>query len=87
MPQRRLRARRPIAWNQLLRKGHAHSVSRTAQRRSTRRALEDEADEFWTQRQHDTDESANADGAIDHTQAQIAAEPSASDAPSPDERT
>ncbi len=46
MPER-IRPRRPIAWNQLLTKGHAHQKVRSAQRRQQKQVLESEIDEYF----------------------------------------
>ncbi len=50
MPERLIRPRRPEVWNRLLRKGHVHQPSRSAQRGSARRALDDEVEEYYRNR-------------------------------------
>lgn len=51
MPIPRIRRRRPIAWNQLLSKGHAHDVGRTATRRAHRQAIEADLDAYFDEKQ------------------------------------
>ncbi len=46
MPER-IKPRRPIAWNQLLTKGHAHTKVRSAQRRQQRQQLDAEIEEYF----------------------------------------
>lgn len=46
MPER-IRRRRPIAWNQLLNKGHVHDAGRSATRRAQRQALDADLDEYF----------------------------------------
>lgn len=47
MPER-IRRRRPIAWNQLLNKGHVHEPGRGATRRAQRQALDADLDEYFS---------------------------------------
>lgn len=47
MPER-IRRRRPIAWNQLLSKGHVHEPGRSATRRAQRQALDADIDEYFS---------------------------------------
>ncbi len=44
MPERLIRPRRPVGWNQLLRKSHAH-VPRNSGRGAARRALDAEVED------------------------------------------
>ncbi len=50
MPERRIRPRRPVAWNQLLRKSHAHTPSQSRRRHALRRSIADEADAYLEER-------------------------------------
>ncbi|MEM7406471.1 MAG: hypothetical protein AAF458_14325 [Pseudomonadota bacterium] len=45
-----VRRRRPLAWSALLRKGHAHTASKSAGRRARRATLDSEVDEFLEER-------------------------------------
>ena len=45
MPTRN-HARRPIGWNALLRKGHAHTRARSSERRAHKASLDDEIDAY-----------------------------------------
>lgn len=46
MKKPRFTPRRPVAWNQLLHKGHAHNVSRTALRRGQKQDLDAALEEY-----------------------------------------
>lgn len=50
MPERRIRPRRPIAWNRLLSKGHVHLPSESRQRHAVRQSMEDEAADYLCDR-------------------------------------
>ena len=50
MPERLIRPRRPVGWNQLLRKGHAHAA-RTSGRGADRRALDSEVEDALAARE------------------------------------
>ena len=50
MPERLFRPRRPVGWNQLLRKGHAH-VARKSGRGAERRALDSEVEDALAARE------------------------------------
>ena len=50
MPERLIRPRRPVGWNQLLRKGHAHAA-RNSGRGADRRALDSEVEEALAARE------------------------------------
>ena len=52
MPER-IRRRRPIAWNQLLNKGHVHEPGRSAARRAQRQALAADIDEYFNNLEQD----------------------------------
>ena len=61
-PTRRIRRRRPIAWNQLLSKGHAHDVGRTATRRAQRQAIEADLDAYFDDQQSGTKDGTDLSG-------------------------
>jgi len=53
-----IKPRRPVGWNALLRKGHVHERSRSADRSDERRRLEEDLDEYLSDAQ--ADDEANA---------------------------
>ncbi len=61
MPER-IRRRRPIAWNQLLNKGHVHEPGRGATRRAQRQALDADIDEYFNNQNLDNEREEGPDG-------------------------
>ena len=64
MQNSRIKPRRPLGWNAVLRKGHVHERSRTAQRQSSKRSLDDEIERYFQDRADEIGVHEDADFAF-----------------------